>query len=107
MEGLVQLDQRASLWINLHNPPALDGFWSFISGTRVWFPFYGFMAGIIIWKLGWKKGLAVIGTLILGIVLTDQLANLVKNGVMRLRPCRDPWMLEHGVRCPDGVIGGL
>ena len=107
MESLVQIDQQISLWINHHNPAALDGFWSFISGTRVWFPLYGLMAGVIIWKLGWTKGLAVVGTLILGIVLTDQLANLVKDGVMRLRPCRDPWMIEHGVRCPDGVIGGL
>ncbi len=107
MESLVQIDRQLSLWVNQHNPPALDGFWSFLSGTRVWFPLYGFIAGVILWKLGWKKGLVVIATLILGIVLTDQLANLVKNGVMRLRPCRDPWMLEQGVRCPDGVIGGL
>ena len=107
MDGLVQIDQQISLWINQHNPAALDGFWSFISGTRVWFPLYGLLGGVIIWKLGWKRGLAVIVTLLVGIVLSDQLANLVKDGVMRLRPCRDPWMLEHGVRCPDGVIGGM
>lgn len=107
MDSLIQIDQQVSLWINQNNPAALDGFWSFVSGVRIWFPFYGFMAGVIIWKLGWKKGLAVVATLILGLVITDQVANLVKDGVMRLRPCRDPWMIEQGVRCPDGIIGGL
>ena len=107
MDGLVQIDQQVTLWMNQHNPAALDGFWSFVSGVRIWFPFYGFMAGVIIWRLGWKKGLAVVATLILGLVITDQVANLVKDGIMRLRPCRDAWMIAHEVRCPDGIIGGL
>jgi len=107
MESLVQLDQQLTLWLNLHNPSALNGFWHVVSSVKIWYPLYGFMAGVILWKLGWKKGLAVIATLILGIVLTDQIANLVKDGVMRLRPCRDAWMTENGVLCPDGMIGGL
>jgi len=62
---------------------------------------------VLIWRLGWKKGIAVILTLVLGVVLTDQIANLFKDGFMRLRPCRDPWMIANGVICPDGIIGGL
>ena len=107
MEGLVQLDQQVSLWLNQHNPEALNGFWHFMSGVREWVPFYLFMFGVLIWRLGWKKGVAVILTIVLGVVLTDQLANLFKDGFMRLRPCRDPWMLANGVNCPDGTIGGL
>ena len=87
MEGLVQLDQRLSLWLNQHNPEALNGFWHLMSGIREWIPLYVFMIGFLIWRLGWKKGLAVILTIILGVVLTDQIANLFKNGFMRLRSC--------------------
>ena len=107
MEGLVQLDQRLSLWLNQHNPEALNGFWHLMSGVREWIPLYVFMIGFLIWRLGWKKGLAVVLTLFLGVYLTDQVANLFKNGFMRLRPCRDPWMIENGILCPDGIIGGL
>lgn len=107
MEGLVQLDQQITLWINQHNPSALNGAWHFMSGVKEWIPLYVLMIGVIIWRLGWKKGLAVILTIIVGVVLTDQIANLFKNGFMRLRPCRDPWMIAHGVLCPDGIIGGM
>ncbi len=107
MESLIQLDQQLTLWINQHNLEALNGFWHFVSQVRVWFPFYGLIAGLIIWKLGWKKGLCVVAFAILGVVLTDQLANAFKEGFMRLRPCRDPWMTAHGVLCPDGIIGGM
>jgi undecaprenyl-diphosphatase len=106
MEGLVQLDQQVTLWLNQHNPESLNGLWHLMSGVREWIPLYVFMMGVLIWRLGWKKGLAVMFTLILGVVLTDQIANLCKNGTLRLRPCRDPWMIEHGVVCPDGIIGG-
>ena len=107
MEGLVQLDQQITLWINQHNPSALNGVWHFMSGVKEWIPLYVLMIGVVIWRLGWKKGLAVILTIIVGVVLTDQIANLFKNGFMRLRPCRDPWMIAHGVLCPDGVLSGL
>ena len=107
MESLVQLDQRLTLWINLHNPEALNGFWHLMSGIREWLPLYILMSLFAIWRMGWKKGLAVILTVVLGLIITDQVANLFKNGFMRLRPCRDPWMIANGVRCPDGIIGGL
>ena len=107
MESLIQLDRQFTLWINQHNLEALNGFWHFVSQVGVWFPFYGLIAGLVIWKLGWKKGLWVVGYAIMGVLLTDQLANAFKEGFMRLRPCRDPWMIAHGVLCPDGIIGGM
>ena len=107
MDRLVQIDQQISLWLNQHNPEALNGFWHVLSGIREWIPLYGLVMVALIWRLGWKKGLAVILTLILGVVLTDQIANLFKDGFMRLRPCRDPWMIANGVVCPDGIHGGL
>ena len=102
MERLVSLDQRLSLWVNQNGPSFLDPFWSFFSETVVWFPLYVLVVAFIFWRLGWKKGLVVLLTLILTVVVTDQLSVLVKNTAMRLRPCHDPWMTAQGVRCPDG-----
>ncbi len=107
MERLVSLDQRLSLWVNQSGPSFLDPFWSFFSETVVWFPLYVLVVAFIFWRLGWKKGLVVLLTLILTVVVTDQLSVLVKNTAMRLRPCHDPWMTAQGVRCPDGNGMGL
>lgn len=107
MESLVQLDQELTLWLNQHNPEVLNGFWGFLSSIPVWIPLYIFIGGFGIWRLGWKKGLLLIAACLLGLLFTDQLANLFKNGFMRLRPCHDAWMQNNGVLCPNGVSGGL
>lgn len=107
MESLIQIDREATLWLNLNNSGHFNDFWHFMSGIREWFPLYFIIMAALVVRLGWKKGLIVIATLILGVVLTDQISNFVKDSVMRLRPCRDPWMIEQGILCPDGIIGGL
>lgn len=107
MESLVQLDQQLTLWVNQANPPFLNPFWHVLSEAEVWYPMYALIMAFIVWRLGWKKGLAVVLSLIALVVLTDQFSVLVKNSAMRLRPCHDPWMQAHGVRCPDGTDMGL
>lgn len=107
MDRLVQIDQQISLWLNQNNPEALNDVWHALSGIREWIPLYILIIAALIWRLGWKKGLAVVLTLALGVLITDQIANLFKDGFMRLRPCRDPWMIANGVVCPDGIHGGL
>ena len=95
---MIELDRQITLWINSLGCESWDGFWLFMSNAKVWFPLYAAIMALIIWKLGWKKGLIVIASLILTVVVTDQLSGLVKSFAHRLRPCYDPWMLEHGVR---------
>lgn len=70
------------------------------SNTRIWFPAYAVLAFFLFRKLGWKKALVVLMSLILTVVLTDQIANLVKHSVMRLRPCYTDSLLEAGLWCP-------
>ena len=94
---MIELDRQITLWINSLGCESWDGFWLFMSNAKVWFPLYAAIMALIIWKLGWKKGLIVIASLILTVVATDQLSGLVKSFAHRLRPCYDPWMLEHGV----------
>ncbi len=100
LEHIVDVDRQATLWLNQLGTPAWDGFWGFMSQNKVWFPFYALVMGILIWKMGWKKGLVVVASLFVTVLLIDQSANLVKESVARLRPFFDPWMLDHGLRVP-------
>ena len=107
MIDIVQIDQAATLWINRLDIPALYQFWTVLSDNKIWFPAYAIVMGFIIWKLGWKKGILVSLSLILCVVLTDQLSGIVKAGFTRLRPCYNIWMLENGVIMPYGQTGHL
>ena len=104
---IIQLDHHLTLWINNLDTPALYPLWMLLSDSKVWFLAYALVMGFIIWKLGWKKGLAVCASIILCVVLTDQLSGLVKGGYERLRPCYDPWMIANGVIMPYGQVGHL
>ena len=106
LDGLIQLDQQITLWINNLSTPLTDPFWLMLSDNKFWFPAYAVIMAILLRNLGWKKGLIVILSLFLCVWLTDQVANLVKFGVGRLRPCFTTWMLENGVRVPYGNAGG-
>ena len=103
MEGIEQIDQVITLWLNNLSPNWLDPFWALMSHVKFWFPFYGLFMVFALWKLGWKKGLAVIVSIILAVLFVDQFANLVKAGVSRFRPCYDVWMNSNGLRLPYGM----
>ena len=91
-------DKAATLAINSWSCPASDAFWLFMSNKRVWFPMYAVFVALLIWKLGWKRGLAMVLATVLCITCVDQFCNLIKAWAARLRPCCDPQMLEWGVR---------
>ena len=105
MIDIVQIDQALTLWINKLDTPALYPLWLALSDAKIWFPAYAIIMGFIIWKLGWKKGILVSLSLILCVVLTDQLSGVVKASVARLRPCYNTWMIENGVIMPYGPTG--
>lgn len=102
LEQLIGIDQDITLWINGLHTAWSDPFWMFLSNIRVWFPAYGAIMGFMIWRLGWKKGLFVILTCILTVVLCDQISSHVKDTVGRLRPLYSTWMLQHGLHWPLG-----
>jgi putative membrane protein len=106
IEYLNSLDQQITLFINsLHTVPT-DYIMQFFSMIKIWFPMYLIIVGIMFWKLGWKRGIIALTTLVVMVVFCDQFANLIKNSVCRLRPLKDAYMLEHGLHVlEDG--GGL
>lgn len=97
-----QLDQAITLWLNSLHCPFTDGMWLLFSNRTVWIPLYLLGAGLMIWRCGWKKGLAMVLLTALAILCVDQFANLIKNWVARPRPCNDAFMNAMGHRLLEG-----
>ena len=100
LDRLIGIDQEITLWINSFHSPWTDPVWMFLSDTRVWFPMYGAIMGVMIYRMGWKKGLIVILSCILTVVLADQISYHIKEGVDRLRPYYTTELLERGLHWP-------
>ena len=100
LDRLIGIDQDITLWLNGFHSAWSDPFWMFLSDVRIWFPAYGVIMGVMIWRLGWKRGLVVILSCILTVVLTDQISYHIKEGVERLRPCYTASLLEQGLHWP-------
>ncbi|MGM9753580.1 MAG: phosphatase PAP2 family protein [Candidatus Cryptobacteroides sp.] len=97
------LDQNISLAINSLNCPVSDQIWIWFSNKLIWIPLYLLIIVLLIHKLGWKKGLICVLAIALCILCVDQVCNLVKNSVQRLRPCNNHDMVERGLHMLAGA----
>ena len=95
---LEHADKVATLTLNGISTVITDYMWQTFSCQEVWYALYLIIAIMTIRRLGWKKGMAVIVSIILTIVACDQLANFTKEHFARLRPCWDPFMTNEGLR---------
>lgn len=100
LDRLIGIDQDITLWINGFHSAWSDSVWMFFSDVRIWFPAYGIIMAMMIYRLGWKKGLIVLLSCILTVVLTDQISYHIKEGVDRLRPYYTTEMLQRGLHWP-------
>jgi len=100
LDRLIGIDQDITLWINSFHSAWTDPLWMFLSDVRIWFPMYGVILGMMIYRLGWKKGLVVILSCILTVVLADQISAHVKDGIQRLRPLYTTELLQQGLHWP-------
>lgn len=121
MESILELDREFLMAINGWHSPLADSIMLFLSGIETWIPLYILLAALMFspkWygpksyvrQLGpavpvWIIGLTTLLALGLAFGLTDQISNLIKNTVCRLRPSHEP-LLEGLVRTPEGR-GGL
>jgi len=83
-----------------------DVFFWIISRPLTWVPLYVFLGWMLYRKLGWRKMLVACAMIILAVVVADQVANLFKYGVGKLRPTHNP-ALEGLVHTVRGYRGGL
>lgn len=94
---LEKADQLATLEINSWHSGITDPIWEFFSNIPIWIPMYILIVALVIWRLGWKKGLIVIAAAALTFGFCDQFSNFLKALTERLRPCNDPYMISNGL----------
>ena len=92
-----KFDQAVTLEINSWDSSFTDPIWQFLSDVPAWIPMYVLIVALLIWKLGWKKGLIVVLAAGLTFGFCDQFSNLIKDAVGRVRPLNDAFMLSNGL----------
>jgi len=93
IDFLHSIDKAVLLFINGNNSPFIDQVMMTISGRFTWIPLY-LLFGILLCRKYGKKCWVFILFAILAIVLSDQVANLIKNEVMRFRPSHAPSIMN-------------
>jgi len=121
MESLLELDRQLLVAVNGWHSPAADAVMLFFSGIWNWVPLYVLIAALMFSPRWWSAnpfvqglrpavpvwGIGLVSLLAVAACfgLTDQVTNLIKDTVCRLRPSHEP-LLAGVVRLPEGA-GGL
>ena len=90
LEKILSLDTELFVYLNGLGSDTFDGFWLIITKQYTWIPLFLLLLYLIYNKLGAKQSLYLLLFVAILLVLTDQTANLFKNGFQRLRPCNNP-----------------
>ncbi|HEY5511198.1 MAG TPA: phosphatase PAP2 family protein [Prolixibacteraceae bacterium] len=89
IQTISEWDKSAFLYLNGYHSDLMDYVMTLFTLTPTWILFYGVTLYIIIRKYG-RKSIPVIISIVLVILLSDQISGLLKHSVMRLRPSNDP-----------------
>ena len=98
------------LFINSKHSLFMDEVMFYISGRFTWIPLYLVLVVFIVRKYKRNSWIMILFA-VLAIVLSDQLANLVKNEVMHLRPSHTPGIMDllhyYKDSAGESYMGGL
>lgn len=87
MDEIIRIDQSVFLFLNNLGDPRFDGLWTLISGKLTWLPLYFIFLYLILKNFNRRSVLYILLFIALGLTISDQLANIFKVGIHRLRPC--------------------
>ena len=88
-EYLVHLDKKLFVFLNNLGSTPFDSFWLLITQQTNWIAFFLILLFILFKKLGTKKlGIAIL-TLAALITFTNEITDVIKFSVQRIRPCND------------------
>jgi undecaprenyl-diphosphatase len=106
IQTISEWDKSAFLFLNSFHNNLMDYVMTLFTITATWLLFYGVLLYVIIRKYG-RKSIPVIISLVLIILLADQLSGLLKHSIMRLRPSNDPAVapLSHLFYNTGGLYG--
>ncbi len=90
MIELIQADKELMIFLNGLGSTKYDSFWVFISEIWVWVPFYAMLVYVLYKNFRLNSFIFILLFVALGVTVSDQLASIFKNGLLRLRPCHDP-----------------
>ncbi len=101
MNEVIELDKEIFLFLNHLGSPGFDRFWVLMSEKWTWIPLYLVFFLILFKNFKFKSLVYILIFIGLGLVISDQLAGIFKNGIQRLRPCHDPGLegLVREVKC--------
>lgn len=105
VEKVIRYDQELFLLLNGLGDSAWDGFWLFMTDKWSSIPLYIALLVFCLLRLKWKKTVLVLVLVALMITVSDQLSNLFKYGMERLRPCHNP-EIEAQMRLVKSYCGG-
>lgn len=94
MTELIHADKEALLFLNGLGSSPFDNFWQLISGKWFWMPLYVIFFYLLYKNFRLRNFVFILIFIAIGITISDQLAGIFKNGVLRLRPCHDPELVN-------------
>jgi undecaprenyl-diphosphatase len=105
LEAIKNLDENLFLFLNALHSPFFDQLMWLFSERLFWVPLYIWFLWMLYQKFP-KHFWTVLVAVTLMIVVSDQLCNLAKDSVMRLRPSQEPH-LQKLVHVVNGYRGGM
>ncbi|MDO4225634.1 MAG: phosphatase PAP2 family protein, partial [Bergeyella zoohelcum] len=90
MYEIIEYDKEVFLFLNNLGSKPFDQFWIMVSKTFIWVPFYVVLFYFLFKNFGKRNMIYIIIFIALGVTISDQMAGIFKDSVMRLRPCHEP-----------------
>jgi len=87
LDNIIVKDKELLIYLNSFGNENWDSFWLYITNQFHWIPVFVIILVFVFYKLGLKKSLFLLIFLAVMIAFSDQLTNLVKHLVGRIRPC--------------------
>lgn len=102
LQSCHHIDKDVTLAINSLHCPFTDAVWQLFSDRDIWFIMYFIVLVFLIRNLKWKNGIIAVLSIVLTIVICDQMGNVCKEFFERLRPCWDADMIAGGLHTLEG-----
>ena len=90
LENIIEKDQQLLIYLNNLGNDFLDPIFMYITHQINWWPFFLILIFLLLKKISLKQFALLVLVLTVFFVFTDQMTNLVKYSVDRLRPVNDP-----------------
>ncbi len=89
LEELINLDKKLFVFLNNLGSKPFDGIWLLVTKQFNWVPFFLLLLVILYKKIGKKQLLIALLTITALITFTNEITDLIKFSVQRIRPCND------------------